>query len=264
MDAIIETVIHNNNFTSDEVRILRLFWEPLFNKSWIYVSGELVRECFGYKSGKDMMNKFITRVLIPNLTENIDYQCVDKTHKLVQRYSVTKDRFHPSHNRNYYIITGEAFKMLMMIAHTKVAHTTRIYYLKIEQLAQEYAKRLAVNQLVKVELDKYEYKSRDRDQPKLVYFMRDGDWVKLGHTKHPHRRMQTLHTGSYTDFTLITTLHPVITEHEVHQKARALGYIYVREWYKMSHDECQMLIVYFNDKVVDRLDFNELASLLDL
>lgn len=68
-------------FTDAELDMLNMFWEPTFNKGWIYVSRQMVLD-MGYRKVSD----FYSDTLRHNYTENIDYEEVDENHELVRFY----------------------------------------------------------------------------------------------------------------------------------------------------------------------------------
>jgi phage anti-repressor protein len=95
----------------------------------------MVENLFGYKKGKDMMVVFI-RNLKKEFEENIDYKIVDKSHTLIKKfYSTLKSNEKmPGNRAKYYIITGETFKLLLMMSKTIKGKETRKFYLKVETL----------------------------------------------------------------------------------------------------------------------------------
>lgn len=122
-------------FTKEDEKYVDIFWDAAFNKSWLYVSEEIVNEQFGYKNGKNMMSDFYDK-LNKDYECNIDYKEVNKDHILVKFYSgIIRNRKVSGNRKKYYIITGETYKGLLASAQTKQGKSTRKYFIKIEHLA---------------------------------------------------------------------------------------------------------------------------------
>jgi hypothetical protein len=69
-------------FNDDELKMLNVFWEPVFNKSWIYLSPSMITQDMGYSK----LSNFYTQVLRIKYNENIDYKEVESNDPLVQSY----------------------------------------------------------------------------------------------------------------------------------------------------------------------------------
>jgi phage anti-repressor protein len=122
-----------SGFTDDEMKKIDLYWDPVFNDSWIYLSPELITEDMGYKS----TYAFYRDNLRKDYKENIDYKKVSKTHKIVVDFyqRSVSDRKNPGNKAVYYLITGITIKKMLMNAETKRGRETRDYYIKVESLA---------------------------------------------------------------------------------------------------------------------------------
>ena len=48
------------NFTQKEISMLKLFWNPCFNSTWIYLSDEIILNFLTNETGKYSINHFIT------------------------------------------------------------------------------------------------------------------------------------------------------------------------------------------------------------
>ena len=66
------------NFTPKEISMLKLFWNPCFNSTWIYLSDEIILNFLTNSKTEDAVNNFIRKVLITNNEKEIDYLQVDK------------------------------------------------------------------------------------------------------------------------------------------------------------------------------------------
>ena len=95
MDFIQETLVKYNyeeltnqqlaehmGFSSDEQRMLYMFWEPAFNGNWIYLSPTMITQDMGYKQ----ISSFYKITLRPNYIENIDFKEIKKDDDLVKTY----------------------------------------------------------------------------------------------------------------------------------------------------------------------------------
>lgn len=94
---------------------------------------EIVNEQFGYKKSKDMMGDFYDK-LQKEFEKKLDYKQVDKDHELIKFCYENFRSKKPAYNKQYYIITGEAYKSLLQSAQTKQGKLTRKYFIKTETL----------------------------------------------------------------------------------------------------------------------------------
>ncbi len=129
----------NCDFTAEDEKYIDLFWDVAFNSSWIYVTEDMVSEQFGYKKNTQMMSEFYKK-LINHFEDKIDYLRVEKNHELVVLHLDSNRGKQNTSNRGgslkkYYLITGETYKHLLLMASTKQAKITRKYFIKIEKLA---------------------------------------------------------------------------------------------------------------------------------
>lgn len=132
-------------FSDEEIEFVKLFWEPAFNKSWIYLTKEMVVDWMGYKNSKDTMQHFYTQNLIKNYEENMDYKEVKSNDEIVRTTESFYSKNLDSKNnikketrgaalKKFYIITGECFKCLLMSAQTPKGRVVRKIYIKTEGL----------------------------------------------------------------------------------------------------------------------------------
>ena len=120
-------------FTENELEMMKIFWDPCFNKSWFYLYPDFITKKLGYDTPKH----FYSDVLRKKYVEHKDYQKVNKSHNLIQEfYSRNFDhRKQPGNKALYYLITGKCLKLILMRANTKLAMETHEYYIKVEELA---------------------------------------------------------------------------------------------------------------------------------
>ena len=160
LDMVVSSGMHHDNialgkylgrerceFNEEDEKYIDTFWDPTFNKSWMYVTKEMVRDMMGYKESKYMVRDF-HRVLIKDYEEGLEYEEVKENHPLVLSYQESFGRktflpnndkfgrkvFPPHHNAKHYIITGETFKSILQSARTKQGKITRKYFIKVESL----------------------------------------------------------------------------------------------------------------------------------
>ena len=136
-------------FKDNEIDMLKIFWDPIYNEGWMYLSPTIIIDSMGYKQ----ISHFYKDTLKPNYKENIDYKEVDKNHDLVKIYneflnedqsSLGKSKHTGGKAQKYYIITGESYKKMLMKCKTKKGESICEYYLKVEKLANLYNKYTSI------------------------------------------------------------------------------------------------------------------------
>lgn len=121
-------------FNSEEVEFVKLFWDPAFNNSWIYITKQMVVEWLGYKETKDTMSDF-KKNLIKNYEENEDYKEVDKNDEIVKKfYSDFNPNEKIGNRAKFYLVTGECLKGLLMSSNTMRGKLIKKIYIKTEKL----------------------------------------------------------------------------------------------------------------------------------
>jgi phage anti-repressor protein len=129
------------NFTEKEVDMLKVYWNPIFNDSCIYLSDELILGNLTNETKKNAINHFYERILLKgDFQVGIDYKEISSSDDLVIYRSpnlgsdilTTK----PAHNKKYYAVTGETYKCLLLSSRTNKGKETRRYYIKVEVLAR--------------------------------------------------------------------------------------------------------------------------------
>lgn len=142
------------SFNEKEIKMLKLFWDPAFNDSWIYLSSKLIHEYFGYKETKSSMSNFYKKMRECYI-ENINYIEVSKDHEVVKLYQKIHpekkvgEKYKDPASKKYYIITGETFKKMGMKANTVKGDEMCDYYIKVEKLAQMMYRVLKEKELIK-------------------------------------------------------------------------------------------------------------------
>ncbi len=153
-------------FNDDEIAFVKLFWDPLFHKSWLYLSKQMVVDWLGYKDGKSVMNNFYTQNLIKNYEEYEDYKEVSKDDEIVKKF-YTDNSLNDDHGNRYkyYVITGDCLKNLLMSAKTTKGKTVRKIYVKTDKLVFAMLEIIKLQQLMlkEAEIDQYKNEIKDKD-----------------------------------------------------------------------------------------------------
>jgi hypothetical protein len=129
-------------FNDKELQMLKIFWQPVFNKGWIYLSPTMITEEMGYKQVSHFYKDNLK-----HYKKNLDYKEIKKNDELVNYYnnyvklfaednSSAKKSNRGGHNAKYYAITGRTYKKMLMKTRTEKGDSICEYYLKIEELAQ--------------------------------------------------------------------------------------------------------------------------------
>ncbi|MGL5935630.1 MAG: GIY-YIG nuclease family protein [Cetobacterium sp.] len=122
-------------FDEKELKMVEIFWDVAYNKSWIYLSSEIIYEYLGYKKTSSSGRDFYT-TMKSKFVENIDYQEVNKDHEIV-KFSLglnPEKEKRGSTFKKYYIVTGVTLKHMIMMANTVKGNETRDYFIKVEGL----------------------------------------------------------------------------------------------------------------------------------
>jgi hypothetical protein len=77
-------------FTIDDEKYVDIFWDSTFNRSWLYLSKEMIVDWMGYKNSKDTMRDFYKKKLLENFEEDVDYKEVTKNNELVKKVLFVK------------------------------------------------------------------------------------------------------------------------------------------------------------------------------
>ena len=171
----IQQLAEHLGFNADEQKMIKLFWEPAFNKGWIYLSDEIILGQLTKSTSKDALRHFYNKVFLSDdYVENIDYKKITKKDKLVkmyeefdsQKFANQKDDENQESNeefdsqkfanqnfdedkssaknkdktkqgaKKYYAITGKTYKDLLQKSTHAKGKTTRDYYHKVEDMAR--------------------------------------------------------------------------------------------------------------------------------
>jgi len=130
-------------FTADDEKYIDMFWDPVFNESWLYVTKEMVEHQMGYKPSKDMMKDFYVK-LMKEYEADVDYKQITQDDPSVESHSGIfpinnqhgrgQQDGRGGANKKHYKITGSTFRDLAMSAQTLNGKRIRKYYCKVERL----------------------------------------------------------------------------------------------------------------------------------
>lgn len=127
-------------FTENELNMVKIFWNPTFNGSWIYLSDEIILGQLTNEVGKNSIYHFYERIMIPNYEEFTDYKKVDTNHELIKEYiechSPKKGKLDGT-RKKFYIVSGETYKCMLLTSASIQGKITRKYYMKVEMLANK-------------------------------------------------------------------------------------------------------------------------------
>jgi phage anti-repressor protein len=127
-------------FTDDEIKIMPIFWDPLFNNSWMYLYDKLILEYLTDDRSEHAINNFYSRLLTPNYKNGTDYKQVTRDDPLINGCSKLSSHLNQpqtnGHNKKYFLVTGNCFKHLLMSSKSAKGKESRGYFIKVESLAK--------------------------------------------------------------------------------------------------------------------------------
>jgi len=149
-------------FSKKEIAMMETFWEPCFNKSWIYLPREMIERWF-CKDDKSIsaVKNFYNRILFKKYEKDYDYKELEALNSMITKYkfcwsnmtSKKKLEKRGGSNAKYYAVTGECFKMICMERNRDI----RRYYIKIEKLAvfmKDYVQGISSYQIIQSQKEK--------------------------------------------------------------------------------------------------------------
>ena len=159
-------------FSSQEMNMLKIFWEPVFNKSWIILNRVLIKEWFCKNDkGKDSLNRFYNRILFKHFKEGKDY-CEIQRDEYLKKYSPKMENTFVHPNSRFFKVTGECLKEIGMMRNNEI----REYYLKVEKLSFIMTKYL-------FEVNNFQLQKKDekisQQEEKIINMKRFVDHVQI-------------------------------------------------------------------------------------
>ncbi len=129
-------------FNSEERELMHIFWDKMFNDSWIALTNELINTYLIDTPGPDALRNFYTRKLINKYQEDIDYQETTVEDPLFQDLNANPSGLtggeqgpkRASSLKRYFKVTGRCLKDLIMSATSDRGARIRRYYIKVESL----------------------------------------------------------------------------------------------------------------------------------
>ena len=136
-DVSFKLLAEHVGFTSQDMKLLDVFWEPTFNNSWIYLSPKLVCQDMGYYS----VVNFHRDILVQKYRESEDWKEISSTSEMVITSENQNGEISPKlddtqkrgRKAKHYAARGLSLKKMVMCA-GKADHM-RDYFLKLESLA---------------------------------------------------------------------------------------------------------------------------------
>lgn len=256
-----------------DLDIFDLLYDVIQNETWVYLSGEIIHDYFGYKKTNVSLRDF-NKKMKANYKDNIDYKEVDKNHEMVQKYKMVSEKKNVSNkygggsNKKYYIISSKTLVLCLTRANTKQAIRTLEYFYEIHYLLTKYNK-YQINQLkldYMTELDKLrnmdhnktytveqtsKYEVDGEILPGYVYFVNevsDFDYFKIGFTTNDiDERLQQLQCGNRRRLTIYKFIEcddPCKLENKLHQKYNSRKVL--NEWFKITIDEIDKCVIKYS------------------
>jgi hypothetical protein len=273
-------------FTEDEQKMLKIFWEPAFNKSWIVLNKELIKDYFCKNdNSKHMINNFYKRVLF-KYEENIDYKEITCDEYLStcknNRSSNLKTNNKGGQNAKYYKVSGECFKMIGMNRNKEI----RKYYIKVEELAsfmKDYILELSKRQIAEQEkrLNHANTVNKElltfklmKEKKETLYVMSNKSHAsqglfKVGRTKNKaSKRAANLNTANPTGDDIkvlfeIKTHDATVLEKRCHAILANLRPTNTREYFLCVYDRLIQLLNIIADNMDKEIDeVNELVKII--
>ena len=254
----IDIIAKYNGFTDTELDMLKMFWDPVFNDGWLYLSKIIITDIMGYKKVSDFYNT----ILRMDYIKNIDYKEINKDSELIKLNieipnailkSLGKSKHTGGKAQKYYAITGETYKKMLMKCRTKKGDSICNYYIKIEKLAMFYQKYTT-------ELYKYianeqskQLKQQENKMLNLTEFVEVAQELKTDEifyiaTTDSYARQHRFEYGG------IKNINDIKSRLSTYNTGRAEGdlfyYVKIFKCHKYSHIESciEMLIKSFKDK----------------
>jgi hypothetical protein len=227
---------------------VKLFWNVISNEEWMYLSSTMITEEMGYKN----LMLFYRDNLV-NYKENIDYKEIKKTDDLIKSVILKKTSNQGGHNKKYYAITGKCFKTLLLKSNTLKSNSIREYYINLEELYIQYIKYQCgfyktnyydkVNDLTsqlhnikytrEIKIKELEQTLNERYKIGCVYYIKSGEYTKIGYTFNLPERLNSLQTANPIKLIVEKTMlcqFPHIKEAKLHKKYKK--HHVQGEWFK--------------------------------
>jgi phage anti-repressor protein len=232
-------------------KYIKLFWVILSsNNSMIYLSDEIILSQMTNSKSKSAISDFINRKLIKcvNYTKGIDYIIINKDHELVKCYSTNSQSNKKKDNigkgqKKYYAVSLNTLKTLLMKTTSSTGNHTRNYFIQIETLYIQYTKyqcefyktnfeehkqKLIDESVIhtrRIRIKELEENLYQKYKIGCVYYIKCGDYTKIGYTFNLPERLQTLQVANPIKLIVVKTelcQFPNIRETYLHKKYKHL------------------------------------------
>lgn len=130
--------------SSEEIKYLDLFWDPAFNKGWLYLSNDMIKSQLTNDKSKDAVQNFYKRVLLTSdYVLGIDYKQINQDDHLIDLYEKSSSsNLKRNSNRKiiagklYYAVSGETYIDLLTKASTEGGKLARSTFRKVANAAR--------------------------------------------------------------------------------------------------------------------------------
>lgn len=130
--------------TSEEMKYLDLFWDPAFNKGWLYLSDTMIKDQLTNDKGKNAISRFYENVLLTReYKSGVDYKRIDQYDPLVDLYTKSASSYNEeakisvkATNKLYYAVSGETYIDLLTRASTDGGKLARATFRKVAYAAR--------------------------------------------------------------------------------------------------------------------------------
>jgi hypothetical protein len=235
----VEDMAKHIGFTPDQLKMLKLFWDPSFNKSWMYLSPEFITKDMGYAS----VGNFYTK-LKEDYAERTQYMKVNRNHPLVKKFYLIPDPLRPvpGNRADFYIISSKALREMLMCAMTPEGKKIRGHYLGIDDLGifmKDYMMALQTH------CSRLEKEATGRLMATQTLMIEDAN-VKIAVEQ---KRIEDLRVQAEVDRLRAEDEKKALTlKHETEQKEKDEQLAIQREALRLKHDTCKK----WEEKAINR------------
>lgn len=123
---------HLLNYNKIDTMYIKMFWNCVNKNEWIFLSKNMITEWFGIKNGKNTLLKY-ERILYNNCKPDKEFRKTNFNNKIVKKWINFNKELYGIHidendyNRKYYIISPNAFKILLEKLNVKIKRLTNVY-----------------------------------------------------------------------------------------------------------------------------------------
>lgn len=250
--------------------VFNLIYDIIVNKSWTYITKELVIGWLGHNDKDSIVSNFYRKHMI-KYEINIDYKEVDKDHELIKKYYLETGKRFPN-NAKFYIISGKT--LITMVMKSKKLNSLRImeHFYYIYDLVFKYHEYQSIqlkldyeNEIEKIrnmehnriytaeQVLKYKEVENNYGYVYFIYEENEFNFFKIGFTCDLDARLRQLQCGNRRILNIYKYIEcddPYKLEQSLHKKYNNRR-IY-NEWFEITKDEIDKYITKFNK--IDKCD----------